>query len=123
MTTVAVIGAGSWGTALAIQYARAGSEVRLWGRDSSQCQTMAADRCNQRYLPEGPFPTSLQIETELTRAIDGVDDILISVPSHALRETVELLAPMLAADSSISWATKGLELATGQLPHEVVTDV
>ncbi|MEM9172739.1 MAG: NAD(P)H-dependent glycerol-3-phosphate dehydrogenase, partial [Pseudomonadota bacterium] len=112
-----------WGTALAIQYARAGSEVRLWGRDSSQCQTMAADRCNQRYLPEGPFPNSLQIETELTRAIDVVDDILISVPSHALRETVELLAPMLAADSSISWATKGLELATGQLPHEVVTDV
>ena len=88
---VAVIGAGSWGTALAIQYARAGSEVRLWGRDTAQLTTMASARCNERYLPEGPFPDRLRAVVSLDEALDGVDEVLVSVPSHGLRETLQLL--------------------------------
>lgn len=123
MARIAVLGAGSWGTALAIQYARAGAEVRLWGRDVQQCTAMRKVRVNERYLPEGPFPATLGIFDTLSAAVEGVDDILISVPSHALRETVEALKPLIDKNASISWATKGLELDTGKLPHEVVEEV
>ncbi|MEL7022531.1 MAG: NAD(P)H-dependent glycerol-3-phosphate dehydrogenase [Pseudomonadota bacterium] len=120
---VAVIGAGSWGTALAIQYARAGSEVRLWGRDRDQLVSMAGARCNERYLPEGPFPESLTALTDLGAALDGIDEVLISVPSHGLRSTLEQLKALRPDGLRVSWATKGLELSTGKLPHEVVGEV
>ncbi|MEO0574644.1 MAG: NAD(P)H-dependent glycerol-3-phosphate dehydrogenase [Pseudomonadota bacterium] len=121
--SVAVIGAGSWGTALAIQYARAGSHVKLWGRDSAQLATMAKGRINERYLPEGPFPDRLQIASSLAEAVDGAVEILVSVPSHGLRETLGLVQQAITGNPGISWATKGLELATGKLPHEVVAEV
>ncbi|MEL7311589.1 MAG: NAD(P)H-dependent glycerol-3-phosphate dehydrogenase [Pseudomonadota bacterium] len=120
---VAVIGAGSWGTALAIQYARAGSEVRLWGRDADQLAAMGRTRCNDRYLPEGPFPESLSAFTELDAALDGIDEVLISVPSHGLRSTLEQLRQHRPDGLRVSWATKGLELSSGKLPHEVVGEV
>ena len=120
---VAVIGAGSWGTALAIQYARAGTPVRLWGRDTEQLAAMAAARVNARYLPEGPFPERLEAVTDLDAALDGVDEVLVSVPSHGLRETLGLLREARPDGVRVAWATKGLELATGKLPHEVVDEV
>ena len=82
---IAVLGAGSWGTALAIQCARAGRPARLWGRDRSHIAVMARERSNRRYLPDVPFPDSLQLAAELDAAIDDVDDVLIAVPSHAFR--------------------------------------
>ncbi|MEQ9561796.1 MAG: NAD(P)H-dependent glycerol-3-phosphate dehydrogenase [Woeseiaceae bacterium] len=122
-TPVAVVGAGSWGTALALQFARSGREVRLWGRDRAEMARMAAARENRKYLPGIPFPENLLVEVELATCIRSATDILISVPSHGLRETLLQIKPMLAADARICWATKGFELTTGKLPHQVVGEV
>ena len=120
---LAVIGAGSWGTALAIQFARAGHPVRLWGRDAAQQAAMARERCNRRYLPDAPFPPGLEAVATADEALDGARDLLVAVPSHALREVLRGLAPRLAPELRIAWATKGFELATGLLPHQVAREV
>jgi glycerol-3-phosphate dehydrogenase (NAD(P)+) len=119
----AVIGAGSWGTALAIQFARAGHPVRLWGRDPAQQAAMAQARCNARYLPEAPFPPGLEAVATLDAALGGASDLLVAVPSHALRGVLAGLAPQLAPTARIAWATKGFELETGLLPHQVAREV
>jgi len=84
---------------------------------------MAADRVNNRYLPDATFPDNLVACTELERCLDGVRDVLISVPSHALRETLAAVQPLLAEDARVCWATKGFELHTGRLPHQVAAEV
>lgn len=120
---IAVIGAGSWGTALALQFARSGRAVRLWGRDESQLATMAEHRCNKRYLPDIPFPDNLRVEPDLKECVRGARDILVSVPSHGLRETLTRIAPLLDDDARVCWATKGFELTTGKLPHQVAREI
>lgn len=118
-----VLGAGSWGTALAIQAARTGRAVVLWGRDRGQILQMARERRNARYLPNAAFPESLEIEPDLAAAARAGRDALIAVPSHALRALLLQIAPYLRPDARIAWATKGFELSTGLLPHEVVRAV
>lgn len=120
---IAVVGAGSWGTALAIQCVRAGHPTRLWGRDASQLALLARDRRNARYLPDAPFPDGLTVATDLRAALADVRDVLVVVPSHALRETLALLRPCLRDETRVAWATKGFELATGLLPHQVAREV
>ena len=120
---VAVLGAGSWGTALAIQFARGGRSVRLWGRDGVQLTAMARARANTRYLPGVGFPASLAVEGELARAVEGAHDVLIVVPSGAFRAVLTALAPHLTRAMHAVWATKGFELATGLLPHQVAREV
>ncbi|HEY0767572.1 MAG TPA: NAD(P)H-dependent glycerol-3-phosphate dehydrogenase [Steroidobacteraceae bacterium] len=120
---VAVLGAGSWGTALAIQFARRGRPVRLWGRDRERLAGMAVSRRNERYLPSAPFPDSLQLEPELARALAGALDVLIVVPSPAFRALLSLLAPHLAPDMHVAWATKGFEQGSGKLPHQIAREV
>ena len=120
---IAVIGAGSWGTALALQLARNDRPVRLWGRDKEQVAAMQRDRVNARYLPGVPFPDTLRVFGDITECLDGVRDILIVVPSHALRETLNRIRPLLASDARIAWATKGFELHSGKLPHQVAAEV
>jgi len=122
-TPLAVLGAGSWGTALAIQFARAGHPTRLWGRDPAQQAAMAAARCNARYLPQAPFPDALVVVERLEQAVEGVNDILIAVPSHALRSVLRELAPLLGSAARLAWATKGFELDTGLLPHQVAKEI
>ena len=122
-TPLAVLGAGSWGTALAIQFARAGHLTRLWGRDPAQQAAMAAARCNARYLPQAPFPDALVVVERLEQAVEGVNDILIAVPSHALRSVLRDLAPLLGSAARLAWATKGFELDTGLLPHQVAKEI
>ena len=114
---IAVIGAGSWGTALAIQFARVGRPTRLWGRDAALLATMHSARCNTRYLPDATFPPALEIETELQQALAGCLDVLVAAPSHAFRSLLLQLKPLLPAEARLAWATKGFELASGQLPH------
>jgi glycerol-3-phosphate dehydrogenase (NAD(P)+) len=120
---VAVLGAGSWGTALAVQFARSGRPTRLWGRDRTRLAAMARERRNERYLAAGAFPQSLIVEPELAQAMHGACDVLIAVPSHAFRALLEQIAPLLAPEMRLAWATKGFELPSGLLPHQVARAV
>ena len=120
---IAVLGAGSWGTALAIQFARSGRTTRLWGRDRARLAAMARDRRNERYLAGGTFPPSLLLEPELAGALHGACDVLIAVPSHAFRKLLGQIAPLLAPEMRLAWATKGFELPSGLLPHQIARQV
>ena len=121
--TILVLGAGSWGTALAMVLARNGHQVALWGRNSAQLQQMAETRQNARFLPEITFPENLHPVSDFVPYLSTVEDVLVVVPSHAFRETLALLAPHLAENVRICWATKGLEYETGLLLHQVAADV
>ncbi|MDD2815280.1 MAG: NAD(P)-dependent glycerol-3-phosphate dehydrogenase [Thiotrichaceae bacterium] len=121
--TILVLGAGSWGTALAMVLARNGHQVALWGRNSAQMQQMAATRQNARFLPEITFPENLHAVSDFVPYLSTVEDVLVVVPSHAFRETLALLAPHLAMNVRICWATKGLEYKTGLLLHQVAADM
>ena len=120
---IAVLGAGSWGTALAIQCARAGHDVRLWGRVAEHCALMQQQRVNQRYLPAAAFPAGLRVESELKSALLGADDVLIAVPSHAFRELLSRVRDHLTDGQRLCWATKGFEISSGRLPAEVAREV
>jgi glycerol-3-phosphate dehydrogenase (NAD(P)+) len=120
---IAVLGAGSWGTALALQFARSGRLVRLWGRDAAQLADIDVERRNRRYLPGAEFPDNIHVVDNLDDCLHGVRDILISVPSHGLRETLTRIAPLLDDDARVCWATKGFELDTGKLPHQVASEI
>lgn len=119
---ITVIGAGSWGTALAIQLARAGSEVTLWGRDRDLMNQMQQRGLNERYLPGCSFPDNLKVEADWDKAVAQAQRILVSVPSHAFRAVLEQLASTQGervATLELAWATKGFELSTGLLPHQL----
>jgi glycerol-3-phosphate dehydrogenase (NAD(P)+) len=118
-----VLGAGSWGTALAIQCARAGNIVRLWGRTAGQRAAMQGARVNEHYLPGAPFPAGLQVAPDLRAALAGADDVLIAVPSHAFRAVLESIRELLTPGQRLCWATKGFEISTGRLPDEVARSV
>src|SRR6202166_2934636 len=118
-----VIGAGSWGTALAIQLAREGHPTHLWGRDGVQLDAMRRTRRNARYLPDAGFPDTLHVAGDLRQALEAARDALIAVPSHAFRATLESIKPLLDPGARIAWATKGFEIATGLLPHQVARQV
>ncbi|HXZ59700.1 MAG TPA: NAD(P)H-dependent glycerol-3-phosphate dehydrogenase [Steroidobacteraceae bacterium] len=121
--SVAVVGAGSWGTALAIQFARGGRTVRLWGRDAERLAAMARARRNERYLPSAPFPDTLEVQAKLPAALAAARDVLVVVPSSAFRDVLTQLAPHLEPSMQVAWATKGFEQSSGLLPHEVAREV
>jgi glycerol-3-phosphate dehydrogenase (NAD(P)+) len=83
----------------------------------------AAARCNTRYLAATPFPDSLRIESSLASAVAGADELLLAVPSHGFRECLEQVAPLMRPGMRVAWATKGFELDTGKLPHQVANEV
>jgi len=120
--TLTVLGAGSWGTALAALIARNGVPTTLWGRDGDALAAMAASRVNQRYLPGIELPAALRYQSDLARAVRGADIVLIVVPSHAFASMLVELAPLLDADTAIAWATKGFEPGTGRFLHELVAE-
>jgi glycerol-3-phosphate dehydrogenase (NAD(P)+) len=121
--SIAVIGAGSWGTALAVQLARANGATALWGRDAAALREMAAARVNRRYLPGAAFPVNLAVESDLAAAARAHTDLLICVPSHAFRQTVAGIAGQIGPGSRVAWATKGFEQQTGKLPHEIASEL
>jgi glycerol-3-phosphate dehydrogenase (NAD(P)+) len=120
---IAVLGSGSWGTALAIQFARAGKPTRLWGRDPAQRAAMRSARVNERYLPDAHFPDPLQVADSIDAALAGVGDVVIAVPSNAFRELLAGLAPRITREVRVAWATKGFEHHTGLLPNQVARAV
>lgn len=119
---IGVLGAGSWGTALAVQLARAGRPATLWGRSAEDMGTMQVERCNRHYLPDVLLPEALGLDADLGRVVVSHRDLLICVPSHAFRQTLQGIKPYLTRDTRLAWATKGFEPGSGQLPHEVVRD-
>jgi glycerol-3-phosphate dehydrogenase (NAD(P)+) len=116
---IAVLGAGSWGTALAIQFARSGKATRLWGRDREQVAEMVRERANRRYLPKGDFPDSLSVGTDLAAQLSGALDVLVVVPSDSFRAMLGEIRPLLSPRMRLAWATKGFEAQSGLLPHQV----
>jgi len=137
-----VMGAGAWGTALAILLARNGQPVWLWARDPQQISELSAARCNSRCLPHIPFPPALQLTSDLSHALatapaaPGVlppatlvhpctADVLVAVSSAGFRSVLESLAVAWQHPVALrlAWATKGLEPGSGQLLHQVVADV
>ena len=121
MTQIAVFGAGSYGTSLAIQLARNGCDTLLWGRDTEQLKLLAAERVNQRYLPDCPFPARLRVAESLEQAA-AVSFWLLAVPSHALGPLVETLKPLATGSRRVACASKGFEPDTARLAHEVVAE-
>lgn len=119
---IAVIGAGAWGTALAIHFAHDHS-VTLWTRSAEDCAKMAAVRENQRYLTGFAFPENLQIADSLAAACLDADLILIATSVAGLRPTLSALKALNAAHKPMITACKGFEEGTGLLPHEVILDV
>lgn len=118
-----VIGAGSYGTSLAISLARNGANIVLWGHDAEHMARLDTDRANHEFLPGIAFPDTLIVETDLQKAVQASRDLLVVVPSHVFGIVLKSLQPHLRADSRICWATKGLEPETGRLLQDVAHDV
>ena len=121
--TVAVLGSGSWGTALAVHLARTGHRTILWGIETDELEAMARHRVNSRYLPGVTLPDGLEIQHDFARAVTEAGQLLIVVPSHAFREVLERAKPLIRPGQRVAWATKGFELSTGKLPHDVADEV
>lgn len=119
---IAVLGAGSWGTALAIHLAGSGHNVLLWGNEPEQIQLLSQQRCNQQYLPGVPFPDLLQLTADLEQALASPAWILIAIPSHAYRPFLQKNAHLFKENIGIAWASKGLEHGTGKLLHQVIAE-
>ncbi len=118
----AVLGAGSWGTALAMQMARAGTPVTLWGRDAEKMAEMARLRSNPFYLPGFDFPDSLRVESDLETALKGADAVLVVSPSHAFANILKRIQPLIG-DKPVAWASKGFEPGTGRFLHQVAEEI
>jgi glycerol-3-phosphate dehydrogenase (NAD(P)+) len=114
----AVLGAGSWGTALAMQLLRSGSRAVLWDWDREHIESIARVRCNEQFLPDHPLPDELLIQAELKEAVRMADEILVVVPSHAFASVLRQISPWLKPGQGIAWACKGLVPGTGQFLHE-----
>jgi glycerol-3-phosphate dehydrogenase (NAD(P)+) len=115
-----VIGAGSWGTALAIQFSRSGRRTTLWGRDHPAVRAMAQSRSNTKYLPGIAFPDELAVTDDLATALTAADDVVVAVPSQGFRGLLEAITATGVELAGLCWATKGFESESGLLPHQVV---
>ncbi len=121
--TVAVLGAGSWGTALASLLARNGHRTVIWGRDAEQVRAINERHENTRYLPGIPLPESLRASTDLPATVRAADVVLVVTPSHAFGDTVRALAPHRRPGTGVAWATKGFEPGSGRFLHEVAAEL
>ena len=121
--SVAVLGAGSWGTALAALVARHGHPVVLWGRDADIIAAIDQRHENPQYLPGIVLTEALHATTDLGAALRDANLVLVVVPSHAFTETLRALAPLRPARAGVAWATKGFEPGSGRFLHEVAADV
>lgn len=119
---IALLGPGSWGTALGLQLCRNGHEVRLWGHETAQIEAIRRDGENRHFLPGHPFPARMQATDSLAEALADATDCLVVVPSQAFRLVARQLAERLPADFGVAWATKGLDVASGQLLHTVALE-
>ncbi len=126
---ITIIGAGAWGTALAISLS-ASHRVTLWARDAAQVEAMRATRFNQQYLPDILLPANIEISPDLSAALTAVELVIIAVPTTALRSTLHQLVQLpshpsdkLRTSCGVIWVCKGFEAETAKLPHQVVAEV
>ncbi|MDM8569819.1 NAD(P)H-dependent glycerol-3-phosphate dehydrogenase [Thiotrichales bacterium HSG1] len=119
---ILVLGAGSWGTALALTLTNNGNDVWLWSNEFEHVQEMLKTGQNSLFLPN-KFPNSIQPIADFTEAAKQAKDIIVVVPSHGFRGTLEMIAPNISATTRVCWATKGLENNTGLLLHQVAEQV
>ncbi len=120
---ISVIGAGSYGTALAFCLARNKHKTLLWDRNDKRISQMSKTRSNDKYLPGFTFPPSLSLTSDLTEAIAASKNILLVVPSHAFVDVLAQIKPLLTTEHKVAWATKGLDPKEGRLLHEVAKEV
>ena len=114
----AVLGAGSWGTALAMLLADNGYKVNLWAHRAEHAEAMQQQHSNERYLPGIHFPDNLEVSADLQQVVKQANTILIVVPSHAFRSTLVAVKPFLTDQHRIAWGTKGLEPGSQKLLHQ-----
>lgn len=117
-----VLGAGSWGTALASLLSRNGHQVTLWGRDEDAMLTMQSSRENERYLPGITLPESLICSAEYEPVLASVDAVLLGTPTKAFADTIKTIGPKLNSKQRLLWACKGLESGSGRLLHEILAE-
>lgn len=120
--TIAVLGAGSWGTALAIQLARNRMQVKLWGYDAEHVSRLRALRENTDYLPGFTLADSIEPVASLDAAVEQAPYLLVVIPSKDFRDLLQQLKPLVDDDKMLFWASKGFEIETGKLLHEVVAE-
>ncbi len=120
MKEVAVLGAGAWGTALAIHLERIGKRSRLWGRDPELVDRLRRDRVNRPYLPGAMLPPSVTPTASLEEATHGVDAVVLAVPSHSARALLRRAEPMLGSETTIVSGTKGFEAGSLNRMSEVI---
>ena len=120
---VAIVGAGSWGTALAQLAATAGNDVRLWARKEEVARGINADHVNPRYLADARLSERIEASTDIARVVGGADAVVAVTPSSVMRETARAIAAHVGAKTPVALAAKGVEAETGMLPVEVFDEV
>ena len=117
---IAVVGAGSWGTALAMLLASNDQSVNISGWDEDQLHVMHKQRCNHRYLPYIPFPDSLSVKFDEQTTLEGVNDIILAVPAKGIQATLKKIKPYVHSGTRIILASKGLDPTTLSPLHEII---
>lgn len=120
MKPIAILGAGAWGTALAIHLASSNHEVRLWSMVDEEIQTLKKERTNSRFLPGIALPESIDPTSDLKTAINGVEIVIVAIPSVAYEKTLKLLKEVAQTPIKIVSATKGLDEESGEFLHQVI---
>lgn len=120
---IAILGAGAWGSALALYLARRGQTVHLWSIEVPQVKAMIAERTNNQYLPGHPFPNTIHPTDNIAEAVKTTHDILIAVPSVGYRDTLTLLKPLISDSHRFLCVTKGMDMETGQLLHATMREI
>ncbi|HJU56901.1 MAG TPA: NAD(P)H-dependent glycerol-3-phosphate dehydrogenase [Pyrinomonadaceae bacterium] len=123
MRSIAIIGAGSWGTALGIVAGRAGHGVRLWSRNAEVVESINERRVNSVYLDSHEIPPGVEAMGDMGEALDGAEVVLLAAPSHVTRGLLEGMLPALRREMIFVSATKGIEVESGRRISEVVRDV
>jgi glycerol-3-phosphate dehydrogenase (NAD(P)+) len=122
LSRISVYGAGSWGTALALQLARNGIDVLLWDFHPERAEILNNERENTYYLPGIRFPDSLRCTARLEEVVEHAQHQLLVIPSHGFRDLLSRLKPLLSDEHSLVWATKGLEVGTGKQLHQIIEE-
>ena len=123
MKRIGIVGAGSWGTALAIVAARAGHTVSLWSRNSEVVSSINERRVNSRYLTSTPVPDNVTATGDLSSALHGVSTVVLAVPSHAARELLTAMSSLLDEAAIVVSVSKGIEIETGKRISEIAKEV